>query len=146
LNGVMKAASNHWMRLLGCAAKLPFVQRDYVRAFVAAVAGFLGIFVAVPIQREHVLAALPGAVLDLHADANVLHAIERRAGHFIAEAIPELQPVQRNSGRVDFVTEGVQRQSPDDGTFVGENMKTERVAFDGGSAEYADIHEFILVG
>ena len=44
------------------------------------------------------------------------------------------------------MTEGMQRQSPDDGAIIGESMKTKRVTFDGCRAENANVHEFILVG
>ncbi len=45
-----------------------------------------------------------------------------------------------------MVTEGMQRQSPDDGAIIGESMKTKRVTFDGCRAENENVYEFILVG
>jgi hypothetical protein len=40
-----------------------------VGALVAAVAGFFGVFAGKPVEREEILAAFPGAIFHLDADA-----------------------------------------------------------------------------
>jgi len=116
-----------------------------VRALVSAVAGFLGVFVAVPIQGEQILTALPGAVFGMHAHTAFLQAIKGGAGDFVAEAIPELEPIQRSERCIELVTEGVKRQPPDDRAVVRENVEAKSVAFYGGDAEDADIYELAMM-
>ena len=82
----------------------------------------------------------------MDADAGVLQAVEGGAADFVAEAIPELEPVERDAGGVALVAEGVNGETPDDGAAVGERVEAESVTFDGGNAEDADVDEFIVVG
>ena len=131
--------------VVGLGGKVAVVERDDVDAFVAAVAGFLGVGAGEPIDGEHVLAAFPGTILQLDADARVLQAVERGASDFVAETIPELEPVERDIGRVAFVAERVNGKAPDDGAAVGEYVEAESVALDGRDCENADIDEFIVV-
>ncbi len=132
--------------VVGLGGEVALVERDDGGALVAAVAGFFGVFAGEPIEREEILAAFPGAIFHLDADAGVLQAVERGATDFVAEAIPELEPVERDDVGGALVAEGVNGETPDDGAAVGEHVEAESAAFDGGDAEDANVEEFTVVG
>ena len=131
--------------VVGLGGKVAVVECDDVGALVAAIAGFFGVFAGEPIEREEILAAFPRAVFHLHADAGVLEAVERGAADLIAEAIPELEPVERNDGGLALVAEGVNGETPDDGAAVGERVESESVALDARGGEDANIEKFTVV-
>lgn len=132
--------------VVGLGGEVALVERDDVGALVAAVACFFGVFAGEPIEREEVLAAFPRAIFHLDADAGILNAVERGAADFVAEAIPELEPVEWDDGGVALVAEGVNGETPDDGAVVGQRVEAESAAFDGGDAEDANVEKFIVVG
>jgi len=43
------------------------------------------------------------------------------------------------------VAEGVNGETPDDGAAVSERVEAERVAFDGGGSEDANVEKFVVV-
>ena len=122
------------------------VEGDDVGALVAAVASFFSVFAGEPIEREEILAAFPGAVFHLDADAGILNAVERGATDFVAEAIPKLEPVERDAWGVALVAEGVDGETPDDGAVAGERVEAEGVALDARGGEDANVEKFTVVG
>lgn len=131
--------------VVGLSGEVAVVEGDDVGTLVAAVAGFFGVFAGEPIESEKILAAFPGAIFHLNADARVLQAIEGRAADFVAEAIPKLEPVERNDGGVALVAESVNGETPDDGAAIGEGVEAESVAFDRGGGEDANVEKFVMV-
>lgn len=117
--------------IVGLGGKVAVIERDDVGALVAAVAGFFGVFAGEPIKGEEILAAFPGTIFHLDADAGILKAVKRGAADFVAEAIPELEPVERDDGGVALVTKSVNGETPDGGAAVGERVEAESAAFDG---------------
>jgi hypothetical protein len=78
VKGVMKAGQNHWVRLLGWPfeaqgkAKLPLSEGDDLGELVAAVAEEKRQQMlphSKPVEREEILAAFPGAIFHVDADA-----------------------------------------------------------------------------
>jgi hypothetical protein len=116
--------------VVGLRGKIAIVERDHGGALVAAIPGFLGVLMAIPIEREHILAALPGTILELHPDAAVLKALEPGAAYLVAEAVPKLQPIQRDGGSVRFMTTRVDRESPDDGAVFSQRVEPKRSPMD----------------
>ena len=55
--------------VVGLRGEVAVVEGDDVGAFVATVAGFFGVLAGEPVEREKILAAFPGAVFHLDADA-----------------------------------------------------------------------------
>jgi len=55
--------------VVGLRGEVAVVERDDMGALVAAIASFFGVFAGEPIEREKILAAFPGAVFHLNADA-----------------------------------------------------------------------------
>lgn len=132
--------------VVGLRGKVSVVEREDVRALVAAVARFFGVFAGEPIEREEILPAFPGAVFHLHADAGILNAVERGAADLIAEAIPKLEPVERDARSVALLAESVNGEPPDDGAIFGERVEAKRVAFDGRGGEDANVQKFVVMG
>ena len=132
--------------VVGLRRKVSIVEGEDVGALVAAVAGLFGVFAGEPIQREEILAAFPGTIFHLHADAGILNAVERGAADFVAETIPKLEPVERDAGSVALVAEGVNGETPDDGASVGERVEPKSVALDGGGREDANVQKFVVMG
>ena len=75
-----------------------------------------------------------------------MNAVEGGATDFVAEAIPKLEPVERDAGGVALVAESVNGETPDDGAVVGERVEAERVTFDGRGGEDANVEKFVVVG
>jgi len=93
--------------VVGLSTKIAVVEGNYVGALMSAVTCFFRVFMTVPIDGEHVLPAFPRAVFDLHPHTAVLQAIKRGAGDLKTETIPELEPIQRDDRRIDFVADGM---------------------------------------
>src|SRR5438552_13121193 len=87
----MKAGSNHSVIRLG--GKNPVVQCDHMSALVASVARLLGVFMAVPIQGEHVLPGFRRSGPQICMGRGN-PASGRRSCMPVRN--PELQPVQRS--------------------------------------------------
>jgi hypothetical protein len=85
------------------------------------------------------------AVFQLHAHTRILQSLKCRATHVVAEAIPELQPVERNVRRVFLVTQGVDRHSPDHRAVFSEHMETQRTAVNRRRAEDTHVQQFAVV-
>jgi hypothetical protein len=113
--------------------------------FVSSVARLLRIFVAVPVQGEHVLATCPTMVLELNSDPELLQTVEGRATDLITEAVPELQPVQGLDGSIRFMAQSVEREPPNDRPVFGQNMKPQRVVIDRSHSKHAHLDELALV-
>src|SRR5260370_22603993 len=106
---------------------------------MSPVASFFSVLVVVPVEREHVLAPLARPILKLHANPTVLQKIKRRATDLVAETVPELQPIPWDFRGLRVVTKRVNRQSPDDGAVLGQNVEAQCPALDRGGAKHADV-------
>src|SRR5256885_86887 len=79
--------------IIRLSAEIAVVERNHMRAFVSALAGILGILAVVPVEREHILAADPGAVLHLHPGAALFQPVKCVAGDVVRKTIPKLEKV-----------------------------------------------------
>ena len=92
VEGSDKGRAEPLQPVMGLRGEVAIVKGDEVGALMTAVTGFFGVFMAEPVGGEQVLPTLPAVVAELDSDSTSGPPVEGRAGDFMAETIPALQP------------------------------------------------------
>src|SRR4029453_16891737 len=65
--------------------------------------------------------------------------------HFIAEAVPDLQEPQRHRRRIRAMAESVDGQPPERRPVLGQHVKADGSALQGGDREGTDLHKLAVM-
>src|SRR5690606_10600995 len=97
-----------------------------------------------PIEREHVASVVPLPILKDRADAAVGEPVEGVDADVGAEAVPQLEVVERDLRRIQLVHERVDRHPPDDRAALGHDVEPDRIPWSRGDAKDHDALELAV--
>src|SRR5690606_29007545 len=120
------------------------VKLEDVAALVADVAGAVRLGRTGPVEVEHVASVVPLPILQDRADAAVGEPVEGVDADVGAEAIPQLEVIERDLRRSRLVHERVDRHPPDDCAALGHYVEPDRIPWSRGDAKDHDGHDFAV--